>query len=79
MKTTLLAAAAVAALSLGSAVSQAAPMTTIDSSITQSQDSAIVPAGKFHFHFGVYGHPYGYVYPYAYPYSICYYKPWKCY
>jgi hypothetical protein len=79
MKTKLLAVAAVAALSLGSASVQAAPMTAIDSSVTQSTDSAITPVGKFHIHFG-YSYPY-YVYPYAYgyPYGICYYKPWKCY
>ncbi|MGH7002448.1 MAG: hypothetical protein ACREIP_00725 [Alphaproteobacteria bacterium] len=66
MKSKLLLAAAIAALSLGAGVAQAQPAT----------DSAIAEA-KVSFYFGYYGYPYGgyYYNPYYTPY---YYGP-KCY
>lgn len=66
MKTKLLLAAAVAALSLGAGVAQSQP--TMDSAITEA---------KVSFYFGFYGSPY-YYNPYYYnPYPY-YYGP-KCY
>ncbi len=73
MKTKLLLAAAIAALSLGAGVAQAQPAT----------DLAITEA-KVTFHFGFYGNPYGhYGNPYGYygnpyGYGYPYYGP-KCY
>ncbi len=70
MKTKLLLAAAVAALSIGATGAQAVtPAVTATDIVTQSTDSAVVPAHhRWHLYF------YGYYYPYYYPYY--YYRPY---
>lgn len=65
MKTKLLLAAAVSALTLGAAGAQAAPVLAQNDVVTQSTDSAITPV---HHRF-YYGYYYNY---YSYPY--CYYN-----
>lgn len=67
MKIKLLAAAAVAALSLGASAVQAAPMTQLDDSVT-SADATNIEAAGFKLHiYGGFGYPY-YYRPYYYNY-----------
>ncbi len=72
MKTKLLLAAAVAALSLGAAGAQAAPASLATDIVTTDTGSAIEQA-KVKFYFGYYG----YYYPYYY-YKPYYYYPYYC-
>jgi hypothetical protein len=70
MKTKLLIAAAVAALSIGASSAQALPASLeLNETATQGVASSVEQAGV-RFHFGFYGYPYYYNY-YGYGYS-CY-------
>jgi hypothetical protein len=73
MKTKLLLAAAISALSLGAATAQAAPMPAFNDIATQSD--AAVEQATFKFYYGYYGYPYYYNYYYYKPY---YYYPYYC-
>ncbi len=74
MKTTLLAAVAVAALSLGVSAVRAAPLTQLNDTATSAEATNIEPAGV-KFHFGFYGgYPYG-----GYPYGSYGYNPYPVY
>lgn len=70
MKTKLLIAAAVAALSLGATGAQAAPALTMTDVVTQSTDSAVT---QVHHRRHYYGYYYNYYYPYNY-YRSCYWS-----
>jgi len=72
MKTKLLLAAAIAALSLGAAGAQAAPVPALNDIATQGD--AAVEQATFKFYY--YGY-YGYYYPYYY-YKPYYYYPYYC-
>lgn len=69
MKTKLLLAAAISALSLGATGAQAAPALALNDIATQSADSAIEQA-HHRYYYGYY-----YYYPYYYNYYYCPY--WK--
>lgn len=77
MKTKLLLAAAISALSLGATSAMAAPAPAVSDIATQG-DVAVEQAK--HFYFGYYGYPYyNYYYykPYYYPYYCPYWKKMK--
>ncbi|HEY7611302.1 MAG TPA: hypothetical protein VIF14_18895 [Alphaproteobacteria bacterium] len=68
MKTKLLLAAAISALSLGAAGAQAAPVSApaVNDVATQSTDSAIEQAHHRRFWYGYYYYNYYYSYPYCF-------------
>lgn len=70
MKTKLLIAAAVAALSLGATVAQAAPAVTSLNVATQTTDSGVTQVHHRRFYYGYY---YNY-YPYYNYYNYCYWS-----